>query len=237
MTGQLIALRALFAKDVRLLWPLMLLCMVLFLALALLPPETGVIHRIIGTLSTCANLILIVAVIHNDAPSNIRMDWLTRPIAPAMLLAEKLGFLFVALLLPSLMGELLGHLMAGGTVDVALPMTVTGHFMAMAMALPIMAAAALTTRMVETGILALAVAALNAAAVPVMLMLTGQAPDAVGEQTLAPMIQQLAALTMAGSAVTLWLIYGARRRWAAQLAFGITPLLSAAVQMGFILKI
>ncbi len=234
MTRPFIAMRAIFIKDMRLLWPLMLVCAALFLLRAGLPGPAG---RLVETLSIGANIFLIVAAIQLDAPSGLRLDWRTRPITPVTLLVGKLGFLTASLLLPSMVADLLHDVIAGVGPGALLPRLLDDHGRAVIMALPIIAMAALTTRLLDAGVLGLAVAVLNAIVLSVMLTLAGQSPDQLDEQVLWPMVPVLAAIVAVGSILVLWLHYVPRREGAARLAFGITALLAAATQAGFILTL
>ncbi|MFV3126599.1 hypothetical protein [Niveispirillum sp. KHB5.9] len=230
MNSQFTAMRAVFIKDVRLLWPFILLCTSLFLARALLPGESG---QLAGTLSTIANLILIVAVIHLDAPSSLHLDWLTRPIAPTALLAEKLAFLLIALLLPSMAGGLVHGLAMDIPPAMILPSSSTAVFMTLVPALPVMAAAALTTRLISTAVLFLGAAAVNAVVLSVALPFMGHAADSMDEEAIQHMTHTLAILAIAGSTLVLWLQYVPRRTRAARVAFGGTALMAILVQIGF----
>lgn len=234
MTRPFIAIWAVFIKDVRLLWPLILVCAALFILQVGLPGPAG---RLVETLSIGANIILIVAAIQLDAPSGIRLDWRTRPIAPSALLVGKLGFLAVSLLLPSMVVELLQGVIVGIGPGARLPPLLHDHVRAVIMASPIIAVAALTTRLLDAGILGLAVALLNAVVLSVIFTLTGQQPDHLDERILWPMVPVLAVIVAAGSILVLWLQYTQRREGAARLAFGIAVLLAAATQAGFILTL
>ncbi|MBP7340591.1 hypothetical protein [Niveispirillum sp.] len=191
----------------------------------------------VETLSIGANIFLIVAAIQLDAPSGLRLDWRTRPITPVTLLVGKLGFLTASLLLPSMVADLLHDVIAGVGPGALLPRLLDDHGRAVIMALPIIAMAALTTRLLDAGVLGLAVAVLNAIVLSVMLTLAGQSPDQLDEQVLWPMVPVLAAIVAVGSILVLWLHYVPRREGAARLAFGITALLAAATQAGFILTL
>ena len=98
MSRPVTAVWATFVKDWKLLWPVVVLNGALLAAGALL---AGEVRQLASTLSLVAGALLIVAVVHLDAPASPRADWPTRPIAPATLLAGKLSFLVITMLVPA----------------------------------------------------------------------------------------------------------------------------------------
>jgi hypothetical protein len=238
MNRPLASICAVFRKDMRQLWPLVLLVVALLLARALISPLAKETSQFIGTLSTCVNVILIVAAIHIDAPANLRLDWLTRPIAPAALLAEKLLFLFVTVLAPSFASALVHWLQFGdATIWQAVQMTAADHFVMLAVALPLMAIAAMTTALIEAGIVGLLVAALAMVIPQLTLVLVGLSPESVNVQSNWTLVRALAFLAIVGSAVTLWLQYVRPRSHTARFAFAATVLLAMTVQLAFMLSL
>jgi hypothetical protein len=230
MTRPLVAIGAIFVKDWKLLWPLVLLNAAFFVARALLPGEA---QQLAGTLSLCASALLIVTVVHLDAPAGLRLDWLTRPISPAALLGEKLLFVVVLLLLPAFAGELLHGLHLGWPLGLSLTMAGTDFVVAVPLAFGLMAIAALTRTFVEAGAVALAVMLFGAVIPPIALSLAGQPLDVVPAAGLWPLIAWATAAGMIGSALVLYLQYVPRRSGAARAILAATLLVLAVIEIVF----
>ena len=114
-------------KDVRLFW-LFAALTALMLFLSRFPAIVDAVGQLAGLLGLVMQfgvLGLILAVCYEDNTVSPRHDWLTRPIAGTTLLAAKATFLFLAIVVPCILGTLLDNLLAGHSVVEALLAGVT----------------------------------------------------------------------------------------------------------------
>lgn len=125
-------------------------------------PAAGEARAALDALPVLVWPLLLVVLVQQDAPAGARQDWLTRPVPRHALLAGKLLFVVLFLLLPVLLMDLAGGLLAQLTIAQAWNDTLArAAFLLFGIALPSMALGALTrslTQAVVIGIIASAFA-------------------------------------------------------------------------------
>ena len=148
-----------FRKDIRLLWPLVVIvAAVQFMNASLQfilapfgePHELGPIAEMFVFATLPAIAVLIATNVHQDALPGDRRDWLVRPIRRLDLIFAKLLFLLVAVHGPVLLADL-AHGMAGGFVfwDSLLAALSRCLLLLLTFSVPIFAVAAITSTLVE----------------------------------------------------------------------------------------
>jgi hypothetical protein len=152
---------SLLRKDAQLFWPFAGLTALLF-ALSKFPPAIALLGPVGGLVSLgtqFAFVLLILVVFYEDAVVSVRHDWLTRPVPGGVLLAAKSVFIFLAVLVPSMVGAFAHSLVQGGSLLEALAQasgTGASGGMLMAVAL-IMSFAAVTSSIRQAFIVILAI--------------------------------------------------------------------------------
>lgn len=234
MSARLTMIRSLLAKDLRALWPLALLCMACFVIEAVMPSGGSAAGELASSIATFASALLIVAVVQLDAPAGRNLDWLTRPIAPSALLAEKIAFLVLTILLPSLAAGIARSMSDGLPFGGAFDATMRLNVVNVAAGLSLMAIAALTTTLIEAAALALAVALVGTGLTPLLMGLIPSPEAAPRLDAGADIIGLLCLLVGAGSALVLWLQYMRRHGRLSRVALAAALLAVVAAQVAFL---
>jgi hypothetical protein len=115
MNAQLKLLGVLLRKDLRLFWPFAALTAA-FTALWQVPAlveQLGVVGSLVQIAIPLATILLILVVFHEDAVVSVKHDWLTRPIPRFAMLAAKIVFVSLVILLPAALGSIANGFFVG----------------------------------------------------------------------------------------------------------------------------
>src|SRR6478609_4699542 len=115
MNRQFTLFCAMLRKDLRLFWQFGAL-MAGLLVLVRFPDLVGQIGPVVGLMRIAIQLglvLLILVVCYEDAVVSLQHDWLTRPISGVTVLLAKTSFVFLAILVPSIIGVLANDLYEG----------------------------------------------------------------------------------------------------------------------------
>ncbi|HEX5109404.1 MAG TPA: hypothetical protein VFV95_13195 [Vicinamibacterales bacterium] len=214
MNGNLRIIAAIVRKDLAILWPLVVI-------VVLLPVlRSDVVLQSLrndnlraGTIgvSLLATLLLIVAVVHQDASASLRDDWLTRPIPRWTMVAAKLAFIAAVVFVPALSTDFVSALADGRSVGEAVTRSTSVSLGTLGATLSVVVFAAVTSTLLEA---AGALVALMAAAIVVQAVSGSVLPDGKGIViagaewvSFAPAI----CLPIVVAAPVLWLQYARRR--------------------------
>ncbi len=160
-------IRHIFAKDCRLLWPLILLVAaaqganaVIWIMLGTFrEPREFVLQAYLFSLVPLLTMaVLIVSVVHQDPIPGVRQDWLVRPIKRCDLLLAKLLFVVAAAHGPLLIADVIEGLTAGFAFPSAVGAAITrGIVVFCFLSLPVALLASVTRSLTEVAVGAIAV--------------------------------------------------------------------------------
>ncbi len=230
---------AILKKDVRSLYPLILLATLLFAGDALLMrvelvPAWGMFRAPVLFL---AGTVLIFAVFQLDPPASLVDDWLCRPVPRLELLVAKLVLLFAVLRLSQVIATLVIELTLGTSIAETLQRALLFHdsnaagFFNFAVALlPLVLITALITRTLLQGIGVLLALFICAFVIPTPFVTSpgplqpaiGEALFGIGMGWLATTPNTLVAFVLFG--LTCWLVFWRRRIRAARFVLIVTML-------------
>lgn len=122
MNHQLSLAGALLRKDTRLFWQFAVLngALIAFLQFPDLVARLGPLAGIAQASIPLATILLILLVFFEDAIVSVKHDWLTRPIPGTALLLGKSAFVFLAIVVPSILGGIANNLFEGRSLGEAL---------------------------------------------------------------------------------------------------------------------
>ncbi len=213
MTGNLRIIAAIVRKDLAILWPLAALVVLLpVLRSDLVLQNLHNDNLRAGTIgiSVLATLLLIVAVLHQDASASLRDDWLTRPIPRWTMVIAKLLFIAAVVCVPAMATSFVLTLTDGRPVGEALARATAVSHAPLGAMLAVVAVAAVTSTLLEAAgaLVAFAVAIIVVQAVSGSVLPDGKGIVISGAEWLsfAPAIY----LPIAIAAPVLWLQYGRR---------------------------
>jgi hypothetical protein len=246
VSGNVRIIAAIIRKDLAVLWPLAAIVVLLpvlrsDVVLQNLRNE-NVLAATIGV-SVLATMLLIVAVVHQDASASLRDDWLTRPIPRWTMVTAKLVFLAAVVCVPAMAINFVLALADGRSVGEAVMRATSVSHGTLGAILAVVAFAAVTSTLLEAvgALVALMIAALVAQAVPGYVLPEGMAILIAGGEWLsfAPAIY----LPIVIAAPVLWLQYGRRRTVVARAivagacAVALVPVLTPPAAMFDVLRL
>lgn len=211
MNRSLITIRTVLLKDLRLLWPIILLCLALFVLQAALSPDSMSLRQMAGLLTGLASALLMLACVQTDAPAALSREWLTRPITPSALFTAKLLFLGATLLVPSFISQSVQALRLDLPLGEALFVASTGLTMTLIISAVLITIAALTKTLLEGAgaLLAMGILLLVVIALPLGSTRSFQGILFTGSGWVAT--YTLGLLTAVACLPVLWLQYARRR--------------------------
>jgi non-heme chloroperoxidase len=230
---------AILKKDVRSLYPLILMVTLLFAGdVLLMRLELAAAWPVFRSpVLLLAGTVLILAVLQIDPPVSQVDDWLCRPVPRVELLAAKLVLLFAVLRLSQVMATLVIEPTLGTPIAETLQRALLFHdsnetslfFIAVAL-LPLLLITALVTRTFVQGIGVLLGLFICAFVIPTPFVTApgplqpaiGEALFGVGMGWLATTPGTIMAFVLFG--VACWLVFWRRRIWAARFVLGVTML-------------
>lgn len=231
MNRQLTIIGAILRKDAISLWPFALLVVALEVG-QLLQHEFGVkllsplLLQYLPFVEAIAFIFLILSVIHQDATASLRHDSLTRPLPRRTLLAAKALFIFVAILLPAILGTFIASLVTDRSlIESLLVATTIENPWRIVLVLLIFAIGAVTATLLEAAgaFVGLFIAILLIEPWATRLSTTGEAIFFLGSGWV--LLIPLCILALFALAVVLWLQYSRRRTGRARTALAIAALL------------
>jgi hypothetical protein len=205
---------AIIRKDLTVLWPLV----VIVVLLPLLRSDVvlqGLSNDNLraGTIgvSVLATMLLVVAVVHQDASASLRDDWLTRPIPRWTMVAAKLVFIAAVVWLPAMATSFVSALAGDYPAGEAVARATSVGYATLGAILAVVAFAAVTSTLLEAAgaLVAFMVAAIVVQAVSGSVLPDGKGTLVAGAEWLsfAPAIS----LPLVIAVPVLWLQYGQRR--------------------------
>ncbi len=161
--------------------------------------------------SVLATMLLILAVMHQDASASLRDDWLTRPIPRWMMVAAKLVFIAAIVWAPAIATSFVSALGDGYSIGEAVARATSVGYVTLGAMLAVVAFAAVSSTLLEAAgaLVAFMVAALVVQAVSGSVLPDGKGTLVSGAEWLsfAPAVT----LPIVIAAPVLWLQYGRRR--------------------------
>jgi hypothetical protein len=222
MSRHFSVLGAVLRKDLQALWPLAVLTVALGVINALYPALDRLTQGLFPTAVHLLCALLIVAAVHQDSTSDVRRDWLTRPVSRGDLLLAKAAFVVLLVFVPIVLAKLGANLANGYSAGEALLAATTIDPVLVLVGLPALIAIAATT---ATPLQAIAVA-IGLFAGILLIVATG---IAAGVYSFGPEIAVLGtgwiglvivAIATAGATIAvLGLEYGFRKTTAARTVF------------------
>lgn len=213
---------AVLRKDLQALWPLAVLTVAALLVNALYPALGRLTQGSFPSAVYLLCALLIVAAVHQDPTSDVRRDWLTRPVPRGDLLLAKAAFVMLLVFVPIVLAKLGANLAHGYSAGEALLAATMIDPVLVLVGLPALIAIAATT---ATPLQAIAVA-IGLFAGILLVVATGVA---VGVYSFGPEIAALGTgwiglvvviVTTVGATITvLGLEYGFRKTTAARIVF------------------
>jgi non-heme chloroperoxidase len=221
---------AILKKDVRSLYPLVVLATVLFAGDVLLMRLDVVTawsdFRV--PMLLLSGTVLVLAVFQLDSAVSLVDDWLCRPVPRAELLTAKLLLLFLVLRLSQILATLVVEPVLGASLAETLQRALLGLDMDAASLLPLLMFTALVTRTLVQGVGVLIALFICAFAIPTPFVTApGPLQPAIGEELMAVGLGWLSYLPSTLVAFVLfglacWLVYWRRRIRAARVLLCVT---------------
>ena len=214
MTGNLRIIAAIVRKDLAVLWPLAAIVVLLPLLRAdavLQSLQNDNLRAGTIVVSALAVGLLILGVMHQDASASLRHEWLTRPIPRWTLVAAKLVFIAVIVLIPARVTEFVSMVADGRSIGEALARATSISDPALVATMAVILFATVTSTLLEAAgaLIGFVVMGILVQAVSGSLLPDGKGTLAAGAEWLsfAPAIY----LPMLLAGPVLWLQYGRRR--------------------------
>jgi hypothetical protein len=229
MSRRLAIMAAVFLKDLRLHWPLAAFAAATILAPKRFGGDFGLAGLSLGLVAVLAASLLVLSLVHQDAPASVRHDWLTRPVGRLNLLLAKALLAAAAVLLPLAMSAALAAVLDGASAPEAALAAIAGTGTYLLIGFGLLAVAAITSNLLEAAGLLIGIFLLLFVLAPnVLLRSSGLSEPAM---TLEPAIAlgsgwvvlgAFSAIVLVGGLVVLWLQYAVRRGAEARGAFAAT---------------
>jgi pimeloyl-ACP methyl ester carboxylesterase len=223
---------AILKKDVRSLYPLVLLATILFAGdVILMRLDLATVWLAFrAPVLLLAGIVLVLAVFQLDPPASLVDDWLCRPVPRAELLVAKLVLLFAVLRLSQIVATLIIQPLLGSSVAETLQRAFLGLDPGAVALLPLPMFAALVTRTLVQGLGLLLALFICAFVIPTPFLTApgplepaiGTALIPLGMSWLSYLPGTLAAFVLFG--IACWLLYWRRRIRAARALLGVTTL-------------
>jgi hypothetical protein len=237
---------AIVRKDLAVLWPLaaiVVLLPVLRTDAVLQNLQNDNLRAGTMVVSALAVGLLILGVMHQDASASLRHEWLTRPIPRRTLVAAKLVFIAVIVLVPARVTDFVSTLADGRSIGEALARATSISDPALIATVAVILFATVTSTLLEAAgaLIGLVVAVIVVQAVSGSLLPDPKGTLAAGAEWLsfAPAIY----LPMVLAGPVLWLQYGRRRTFLARAVVtaacigAVAPLLMPPAAMFSVLRL
>ena len=210
--------RTVLWRDFLVLWPLALLVAML---LAVNPfvgdVKVSLIRELFPPLAALSCAIISIGLVQQDAAASLRHDWLTRPIGRGELLVAKLVFLFLVVIVPMVLGDLVhGLAIDGFSLGEAVSRALSLESLVLTIVLLSCTAAAITSTFLEAAGAAIAVAVMVILLASGILLVVGEGGFFSGSAWI--VTSTLYAAVLASTALVLWLQYLRRSTVGARLA-------------------
>jgi hypothetical protein len=216
------ALRALVLKDLRLLWPLVVLTAALLASRGLDLAALGLFGAYLPIAAQLAAGFFVLALVQQDAPASLRFDWLTRPIPKLALLVAKLLLATLVVVAPAVLGAAVAGVREGAPPVEALLAglaTIRGPLVA---AFALLVVGALTTTLVEAIGVLIGLFLLFVFVPPAARQVSGLTEAVLFLGSGWVLLCAFLFVGVAGGLAALWLQYRRRSTTQARAAFALT---------------
>jgi len=204
-----------FKKDLRLLWPLVVMVAMLQFASAGIsvalgnfgdPRQLMLIADVLSGATLLGSAILVISAVHQDTIPGVNQDWLVRPIRRGDLMLAKLLFLLLAVQLPMVIADVMRSLFSGLPAgETMFAVLLRSAVVFLTFDLPIAALATVTANATEAIGTMLAIWLFVVAALIIGSIIRGGAPpfSGTGMQWMVPAYWSLLALAAAAVIIPL----------------------------------